>query len=185
MSDKRHDTHMLTIREMAANTPDFVELKHMREDEFLIFVVGTMKRNKDHHITLTGANYYGKGITTGTNYLLKKTAPNAAPILFDLSNRWTKKGALIPPHMVGSIEGEVYGVPLRAITKIDIIEDNGTATKRMKRYVNLIEQTGHSKCASCFVWLADRDFWEDVVENIINLPGVSQKVEGNNRRFYY
>lgn len=175
---------MEQIKDVNSHTPDFLELKKDKNDEFLVFIYGSMKKHKPLHSLVMGANYYGKGVTTGCNYLLKKTAKEGSPILFDIANKWTKTGAFISPNDTGKIEGEVYGVPLRAITKIDRVEDNGQATSRLKRYVRLTEQE-HKPIVSTFVWLAERDFWEETVASIITLPGGIKMTSGGETFFYY
>lgn len=174
------------IRDAASHTPDFLELKKSPEDEFLVFIYGAMKKGKRLHSFIEGANYYGRATTTGDNYLLKKISNSSAPIVFDLKNRWTKKGALIPPQMIGKVEGEVYGVPLRTITKIDRCEDNGRTMHRQKRFIRFKEQPRTStQIESVFMYLAERDFWEESVSNLVTLPGGIQVESGGERFFYY
>lgn len=175
---------MKLIQEMNAHTPDFINLKNHDQDEFLYFVYGDMKKGHKAHRSLEGAAYYGKAITTGDNYLLKKTAPNGAPILFDLRNRWIGAN-FVPNHMVGAIEGEVYGVPLRGLTKLDREEDNTESTERVSRFVTLTEPIQNRRMVSVFMHIGILDFWQQVVSDIVALPGVCSFESQGKKRFYY
>lgn len=175
---------MKMIQDMNSATPDFLDLKNHEKDEFLYFVYGDMKQGHRNHRIIEGASFYGKAITTGDNYLLKKTAPNGAPILFDLKNRWAGRN-FVPNHMVGAVEGEVYGVPLRCLTNLDKAEDNQGSTERLSRFVTLLNPVQGNVQVSVFMHLGLMDFWSEVVNDITALPGVCTFQSGAKKSFYY
>lgn len=166
-------------------TPDLMDLKRDVKDEFLVLIIGQMQQGRPLSHALLGANYYGKGVTTGSDYLMKKVSPMGPPFVIHLQKRVQKNGLLIPPHMVGRIEGDVVGLPLRMITKLDMYEENGVMTNRLKRYVRLQHPTQGNQAVSCFVYLGNQDYYEESFDDLAKLPGVSTMEQDGTKRFYY
>lgn len=173
------------LQESYKYTPDFKELKNSKKDEFLVLIVGNMQLGKPLAHCLTGANYYGKAMTMGSDYMMKRTSPAGPPFVLHLKKRFLKNGIMVPPHMVGKIEGDLVGVPLRMLTKLDIVEENTGCSTRERKWVNLLHSDQNNSHAEAFVYCADQEFYEEAFFDITKLPGVSTMEQGGTKRFYY
>lgn len=174
------------LQEMYKYTPDFGELRKSKEDEHLVFITGNMMLGRSLSHVLTGCNYYGKGMTTGSDYMMKRTSANGPPFVLHIKNRVLKHSrALITPNMVGKIEGDVVGVPLRLLTKIDQYEGNGDCANREKRYVTLLHSDQGRQSVSCHMYLGDQEYYEQAFFDLTKLYGVSTIEQYGAKRFYY
>lgn len=173
------------LQESYRYTPDFRELKNSKQDEFLVLITGNMMLGKPLSYALSGANYYGKAMTTGADYMMKKTSPAGPPFVLHLNKRVQKNGILILPNNVGRIEGDLVGIPLRMLTKLDLYEENTGCSHRERRYVTMLHSEQNQAHASCFIYLGDQSFYEEAFDDLNKLPGVSTIEQNGTKRFYY
>lgn len=153
------------LDDACSHTPDWDDLKSGPFDEFPVFIAGQLRLNRKHNKTfLEGCNNYGKAYTHGNNFIMKR-GPNETHI-------WTPEPLIFnfPPDdndtredfkdefdftKCGQVEGEIWGVPLRTLARIDRYENNGEAVKRTLQWVSFEDekQKANSTNKTIRAWL--------------------------------
>jgi len=146
------------FKQMNSRTPDFFNLKAIGDDLFLIFVYDDLMLNKLRSGAIHGAIYYGKGLTISAYYKLKKTDDSKA-VAFYYDKGQDDQGRNIYSELMTKIKGEIYAVPLRALTRLDHIYANGDIFHRHKSHVVMVEQN-YNPTHACFMYLGDKEYWD-------------------------
>lgn len=183
------------LEESVKNTPDWVDLKKSPFEEFLIFVTGNLRNKRSKNTQyLEGCNYYGQASTWDRNFFLKRAGtysdnyiPEPLAIQFgdhDLALRERFKEKFNYEHM-GRIEGDVYGVPLRTLARIDKYENNGEEVHRELKWVDFHHSCQARKSIRVFMYIADMDVLEDFCECGVPLITCNTIFNSNGRAYYF
>lgn len=156
------------LMESRKNTPDWFDLKRAFKDEFLVFVTGNQRRNYWREAEMDGCNYYGLGITYDENFVMQRSvfygtqkAPDPLVFEFPTDTDWKQIDHVFDVNDLKGVEGEVYGVPLRFLAKMDVAEQNGEGVTRIERYVTLLHPMQEKKQVRCFMYVVDIDYFMD------------------------
>jgi len=187
------------ITQESRSTPDFVHLNKCPFDEFPVFIFGNMRKmRRDNTKYLAGCNYYGKAVTWGNDFFLKRNpyeyqsyGTDSAfnePLMFNFLDKDKKEefiGDFNFTHS-GKVEGEVWGVPLRALCKIDEYQGNGHGTQREEVWVDLLDpiQTV-KKNVKCMVHTVDLSHYKEFSVYHDKLISCNSLSQGDSRIFYF
>ena len=141
ITHKQHKTPYEIVRNSAHHTPDFVDLDNTMNAEHTIFVVGRMKKYLSENLEyLEGCTYYGKGQTWSDMFIMKKSPYDGEePLTFQFRNRDLNRNRFFNNWELGSVSGDIYGVSLRTLTRIDDYEMNGFGVHRKKVEVQTMD----------------------------------------------
>lgn len=175
------------------STSDWLDLKSSTNDEFIIFVTGETRLNKRMNHLLTGANYYGKGMSWNDEFIMKQMEipehrtseahvfhfPKTKPDIWDTACTYFDKRDL------KCVEGDIYGVPLRLLSILDKKEGNGDWTNRKEIWVDFLEQPG-SKNTKAWTWTVDIDVFLDYVQFLSHIKtGNIIKYNSGKEAYYF
>lgn len=139
-----------TMINRAQRTPDYLELK--KNEKHLVFVYGTLKKDKGNSRNLAGCEYLGTGRTV-TGFTMYSPS---FPVLMKPSAENLKHFA----------SGEVYAVDADVIlTKLDPLEANGYMYNRVRLPISMLEQEVKTKTGvykpivNCWAYLGVEDYW--------------------------
>jgi len=151
-------------------TPDFQDLNRCNTDEFIIFVTGNLRRAHAQNHLLEGANWYGKGISWKDDFIMKTLeyepgfGSRPEPLLFQLPKKdrslWRDINHVFSENDLRAVEGDIYGVPLRLLTKIDKHEGNTQGVNRELHFVDF-DQQAKGKHVKAWMYTVDINFYMD------------------------
>lgn len=135
------------------NSPDLPELNQYKHH--LVFVYGSLKRNKYAHGKLKGCPLLFSGLTKHPSFLLWQTkGAHGFPVM--LIKGKDEDGAK-------AIQGEVYIVSTPTMKTLDAFEHNGELYRRIKlRIMSTGENAG--KEVSAWTYVGIKGVWEREVE---------------------
>lgn len=167
MSQKLPDPFLI-LDESNKNTPDWSDLKSSVKDEFCFLITGSMRKGKENNKYLNGCNYYGTGVTWGTNFIMNRpnyqtkdnTPPDPLVFKFDSDKtNWKEVGEYFDPNEMKAIEGDVYGVPLRKLARLDIQEGNTDGIIRDEVHVVMLSPIQNRHSMRMFLYTVDLPFY--------------------------
>lgn len=175
------------IADLSKHTPDFVQLKNDKDKEFLVLVVDNMQKNRSMSHMLWGAHYYGRGETAYNGFVLKKTRDGVAvpfrmkKIGYKGSQGWKYPTGFhcIRTQDVGSLEGDIYGVPLRLLTTMDNTKMNTIRCNREKNLVRMLHPRQAGVHARCFIYEGISEFYAEKETDPQFMSSCSMKIRQN------
>lgn len=181
------------IEKSTDNTPDFHELSLGEEEEFTVFVYGHLRVNRKFNYLLQGCNYYGKAITWDSQYILTR-GPNETvrytpePMMFEFPEREKEIRKEFEKDFnykhLGCVEGDLYGVPLRGLTKVDNYLMNGQGVIRKKIWVDFKSRI-QQKAVQCYTHVVDFNHYREYSASIGHLMSCSSEFPQYEARTYY
>lgn len=182
------------IEASAECTNDWMALKKSPMEEFLVFVTGNMRKNRRYNPFLSNCSYYGVGKSWADNFLMKRgpliNGRASEPLVFEFPEKQKEVLEQSYPefnmNFLGHVEGDVYGVPLRILSKIDKFEGNGNTVNREQRYVSFCHSLQGGKSAKCFMYVADFYAYDDWSASYGSLMSCQSNVPvAGGKRLYY
>lgn len=182
------------IEKSTENTLDFHELSIGEEEEFFVFVYGHLRVHRRYNYVLDGCNYYGKATTWEDDYILTR-GPNETvkytpePMMFEFptSEKELRKEFEDDFNFkaTGCVEGDLYGVPLRTLTKIDSYLMNGQGVTRKKIWIDLKNNGIQLRSAQCYSHVVDFNHYREYSKVMGRLMTCSSELPAYGSRIYY
>ena len=150
-------------------TPDMLLLKASNCDYFPVFVTGEEQSGGRFDELLDGCTYFGKAYTAQIDFLLFSNKSNKGPkgVAFQYTSD-IKDDLGYWPQAASGLKGEVYGVPLHVLCKLDRYNENTIMTTRVPVMIRVPDQSIKSMVAmkprseylKCFTYFGKSKVWQ-------------------------